>query len=456
MNVSRRGSAVLAATLATGLFAALFQDALTAMVVLVLVALVVSETVWMTVVTRRPERWYSLSAARDTSKGKSSLHPGDSARDSFLFTRRVGGKAVLRPALSFLTLSREQTDGRNRTTEVVAEFKSPFAGEYKSNEVELDVTGPLGLLSSICTLPARFEYSVYPRTLGVAVTSAKLLGMGGVGDIPINRVGVGTEFYDIREYQPGDDFRQINWKATAKRGELMTNEHMREVGGACYIVLEAVAPDYFDRDRLAAAFLGIANTLAMQGTMFGVVVHDRERVKEVKRIDAPAASLALALSVALEFADLSRPDFEDELAASSSYSLRRVRKFLTADGSATLSQIEDFAIWEKRALFENRNLPRAILELIRENAGDPPAILYVTGMFGSVESIIELGTSAKRVYGASFVVANPTSPWVPAPDEESACDAYSKSSSKIKALRNAGVDYELGEPSSLVQRVLSA
>ena len=191
----------------------------------------------------------------------------------------------------------------------MADFKSPFAGEYKSNDVELGVTGPLGLFSSTCALPAKFEYSVYPRTLGVAVTSAKLLGMGGVGDIPVERVGIGTEFYDIREYQPGDDFRQINWKATARRGDLMTNEHMREVGGACYIVLEAVAPDYFDRDRLAAAFLGIANALTMQGTAFGIMVHDGERVKQIKRIDAPTASLAFALKVALEFADLDTDRF---------------------------------------------------------------------------------------------------------------------------------------------------
>jgi hypothetical protein len=305
-------------------------------------------------------------------------------------------------------------------------------------------------------LRAKFEYSVYPKTLGVAVTSAKLLGRGGVGDIPIERVGVGTEFYDIREYQLGDDFRQINWKATARRGELMTSEHMREVGGACYIVLEAVAPDYFDRDRLAAAFLGIANTLTVQGTAFGIIVHDGKRVRQVRKIDAPTASLAFALKVALEFADLEWTNFQEELAAKSSHSLRLVRKFLTDSGSEALSQIADFAISEKRTLVENQNLAQSILELIRESPNDPPAILYVNGMFESVESVIELGTSVRRGYGANFVVVNPTAPWVPAPDEGSAYDAYLGYSRTTKALRNAGIDYQLGEPWSLVQRVISA
>jgi len=235
----------------------------------------------------------------------------------------------------------------------------------------------------------------------------------------------------------------------------MTSEHLREVGGACYLVLEAVSPDYFDRDRLAAAFLGIANALAVQGITFGVMIYDGEKVKQVKRIDTPIASLAFALKVALEFADLDRSSFEDELAAKSSHSLIQVRKFLMDSASATLSQIEDFAISEKRALVKNQNPFRSILDLVRESASDPPAILYVSGIFGSVESVIELGTSVKRIYGASFVVANPTAPWVAARDEQSAYDAFSRSSRRMKELRSADIDYHLGEPLSLVQRVIS-
>jgi len=456
MRANRRGGAALAAVLATALFAALFQDALIAIVALVLGALVVFDAAWMMAVTRRPGRWYTLSPIGESAIGKGPLNPGDSARDSFIFTKRVGGKAFLRPALAFLTLSRSPVDERSGTAEIVAEFKSPFAGEYESDTVRLDLAGPLGLFNSTCALPARFEYSVYPRTFGVAITSAKLLSTGGVGDIPIDRVGIGIEFYDIREYQPGDDFRQINWKATARRGGLMTSEHLREAGGACYLVLEAVSPDYFDRDRLAATFLGLANALTTQGTSFGVLVHDGERVKRVKKIDAPAASLAFCLRVAFEFAELNPTAFEDELAPTSSHALRPVRKLLSAGGSVLLSQLEDFAIAEKRALFENRDPSQTIIGLVREDAGNPPAVLYVSGMFGSIEPIIELGSGLKRVYGANFVVANPTAPWVSAPDEGSAYDAYSRYTRKVKALRNAAVDYQLGEPSSLVQRLLSA
>jgi len=456
MNLSRRGGGVLAATLATGLSAGLFQDGFVYLVALVLAALIVFEAIWIATVTKNPRRWYSLSIVGESARGKRPLHPGDSARDSYLFTKRVGGEARLRSQLPFLTLSQGAPDSGGRHFEILADFKSPYAGEFRSKTVELEATGPLGLFGSTFSLPAEFAYSVYPRTLEVAITSARLLSLGGIGDTPIERVGIGTEFYDIRGYQPGDDFRQINWKATARRGELMTSEHMREVGGACYLVLEAVAPDYFDRDRLAAAFLGIANNLTMQGTAFGVLVHDGQTIKEVKRIDAPTASLAFALTVALEFADVDLKGIQHELSVKSSHSLKQVDKILTESGSSALSRVLRFAVSEKTTVLENQDSAQSILELIRESANDPPAILYVSGIFGSVESIIELGTSAKRVYGANFVVANPAEPWVAAPGEQSAYDTYIGQSRTMKALRNAAIDYQFGEPTSVVQKVISA
>src|SRR5439155_2548868 len=36
------------------------------------------------------------------------------------------------------------------------------------------------------------------------------------------RRGKGTEFESLREYLPGDEFRDISWKASARRGTLVT------------------------------------------------------------------------------------------------------------------------------------------------------------------------------------------------------------------------------------------
>lgn len=459
MKVTSRGSAILAAAVALVFGALLYQDLLILTAFLVLFALTIGDALWVWWVIRRPTAWFSISSEETAEKSfliSKVLHPGESSHHELHFVKKVGGEVTLLSEISFLKLTPNHLKRRGITSKIGAEFKTPFAGRYTADVVELEVTGPLKVVSATCAIPAKVIYSVVPHVLEVAVTSSRLLGKSGIADSPIERPGMGTEFYGVRKYQPGDYYRQINWKATARRGELITNERMRDVGGAFYLILEAVSPDYFDRDRLAATFLGIGNALTMQGGRFGVVIHDGERVRQVKRIDSPGASLALTLKAAIEFANLDRTTLDDELAATSSYALRPVREFLASGGSTLLSQLEHFAILEKRAAIENQDLPQTIMELVRENTRDPPTILYVSGMFGSLETIIELGAGVKRTYGADFIVANPTAPWVAALDEDSACEAYSRYSRKLKSLRNAAVDYQLGEPSSLVQRLLSA
>ena len=49
-----------------------------------------------------------------------------------------------------------------------------------------------------------------------------------VGQRARGRLGMGTEFFHIREYQQGDPYRFINWKATARLRKYMVNEFEQE------------------------------------------------------------------------------------------------------------------------------------------------------------------------------------------------------------------------------------
>jgi uncharacterized protein (DUF58 family) len=51
--------------------------------------------------------------------------------------------------------------------------------------------------------------------------------------------GQGSEFYSLREYVPGDPFKNINWKAFARTGELMVNEKCRDAVTDLYILLDS-------------------------------------------------------------------------------------------------------------------------------------------------------------------------------------------------------------------------
>jgi len=54
----------------------------------------------------------------------------------------------------------------------------------------------------------------------------------------IRRIGNTSEFEQIKEYVTGDDFRTVNWKATAKRGQLMVNQYQDEKSQPIYSVID--------------------------------------------------------------------------------------------------------------------------------------------------------------------------------------------------------------------------
>jgi uncharacterized protein (DUF58 family) len=61
-------------------------------------------------------------------------------------------------------------------------------------------------------------------------------------------LGLGTDFESVREYSPGDDIRQVNWRATARLGRPMSNQYRVERDRDIVCVL--------DIGRLMAAPIG--------------------------------------------------------------------------------------------------------------------------------------------------------------------------------------------------------
>jgi uncharacterized protein (DUF58 family) len=53
----------------------------------------------------------------------------------------------------------------------------------------------------------------------------------------IRKLGHSMEFEQIKEYVRGDDYRTINWKATARRGDLMVNNFTDERSQQIYCVI---------------------------------------------------------------------------------------------------------------------------------------------------------------------------------------------------------------------------
>src|SRR3954470_2033288 len=66
--------------------------------------------------------------------------------------------------------------------------------------------------------PPQFTEPLSRRVSQLEVLSARLIRAGFAGDYHSAFHGRGIEFAQVREYQPGDDVRTIDWNVTARSG----------------------------------------------------------------------------------------------------------------------------------------------------------------------------------------------------------------------------------------------
>jgi uncharacterized protein (DUF58 family) len=66
------------------------------------------------------------------------------------------------------------------------------------------------------------------RVRDLEISSARLIRAGFAGDYHSAFHGRGMEFSQVREYQPGDDIRTIDWNVTARHGSPFVKEFVEE------------------------------------------------------------------------------------------------------------------------------------------------------------------------------------------------------------------------------------
>src|SRR4051795_3794800 len=76
--------------------------------------------------------------------------------------------------------------------------------------------------------PPRFRVPLTRRVRNLEVLSARLIRAGFAGDYHSAFHGRGIEFSQVREYQPGDDVRTIDWNVTARSGAPHVKEFVEE------------------------------------------------------------------------------------------------------------------------------------------------------------------------------------------------------------------------------------
>ncbi|MBO7636013.1 MAG: DUF58 domain-containing protein [Paludibacteraceae bacterium] len=113
-------------------------------------------------------------------------------------------------------------------------------GVYKFEKVHVYVHSSMHLCERRFSFDYPTEVKVYPSFF--YIRNMQLLSIENkhreCGIKLVRRLGSSMEFDQIKEYVPGDDFRKINWKASARRNQLMSNLFQDEQSQHIYSVID--------------------------------------------------------------------------------------------------------------------------------------------------------------------------------------------------------------------------
>lgn len=113
-------------------------------------------------------------------------------------------------------------------------------GEYAFGNTNAFIRSPLGLAQRRIISENEQIVKVYPSF--IHLHNYQLFSMDNkMTDMGAHRkrmVGQSMEFDHIKEYVSGDDIRRLNWKATARRGNLMVNNYVEEKSQQVYCVID--------------------------------------------------------------------------------------------------------------------------------------------------------------------------------------------------------------------------
>ncbi len=170
----------------------------------------------------------------------------------------------------------------NSTQELIYTVHPTHRGEYSWGAIQVRQLSPWRLVWNDWKISQAQNVAVYPDLIGLRSLSIRLTLQSSGSIRRARRLGIGTEFAELRDYGIGDDPRFIDWKATARRGQPLVRVLEPEQEQTLIILL--------DRGRLMTANVkglsrfdwGLNATLSLalaglhRGDRVGVGVFDRQ------------------------------------------------------------------------------------------------------------------------------------------------------------------------------------
>ena len=275
-------------------------------------------------------------------------------------------------------------------------------------------TGPLGLGRRDFTVLEETELHVYPD-LPAASRIADSVRRGRfreTGHRTRGSLGLGTEFESIREYQPDDDIRQVNWAASERVGRPMSNQYRVEQDRDVICALDSgrlMGAPLAGGTRLDVAVDAVAAVAAVAdelGDRCGLVAFDAE----IRRHVRPSRRAARDVVASLFDLEPTRVDSDYALAFRRLGVSKRAFVLVLTDlleSSAARSLVDALPILARRhhVVVAGATDP----DLQRLVSADPTSGLAVYRAVAATEVLAarEQAVSALRSAGATVVEAPP-------------------------------------------------
>jgi hypothetical protein len=233
------------------------------------------------------------------------------------FTNRtgIGGWLFLEVPGQWLQLSPVvlSMEGARLTTRVTL---SPTLSGPTSVKLKARAIDRWGLVESTFELEPVHLYTI-PRAEYAAWLVEQYMAGTGSGNLPLlANVGMikplhgwrrGVEYYGSRLYQPGDSLKSIDWKHSMGHRELIAKEFAEFGGRPAVILVDLVAGDAEEADRLAYAIISTALSLARESIPAALATYAQDQVKMTTESLGPEKLLSASLQTARQLIQVAKP-----------------------------------------------------------------------------------------------------------------------------------------------------
>lgn len=134
----------------------------------------------------------------------------------------------------------ERTLEASSSSEIQYQLRPLERGEYHFGKLNIYVTSVFGLIARRFISDDNAMVPTYPSFMQLRKYDLMAISnnLHQYGIKKIRKIGHTMEFEQIKDYVLGDDLRTINWKATAKRNQLMVNQFQDEKSQPVYSIID--------------------------------------------------------------------------------------------------------------------------------------------------------------------------------------------------------------------------